>query len=86
MLLLSDTDSIYLNLGPLVETVFKAERSDDQSIVSFLNKVCEVEFEKYITSSYQTLASYVNAYDQKMFMKVRTLQIVVYGQQRKDIY
>ena len=37
--------------------------------MSFLNKVCEVEFEKYIESSYQTLASYVNAYDQKMFMK-----------------
>ena len=28
-----------------------------------------MEFEKYIESSYQALASYVNAYDQKMFMK-----------------
>jgi DNA polymerase elongation subunit (family B) len=28
-----------------------------------------VEFEKYIESSYQELADYVNAYDQKMFMK-----------------
>jgi DNA polymerase elongation subunit (family B) len=28
-----------------------------------------VEFEKYIESSYETLANYVNAYDQKMFMK-----------------
>ena len=28
-----------------------------------------MEFEKYITSSYETLANYVNAYDQKMFMK-----------------
>ena len=28
-----------------------------------------MEFEKYISSSYETLASYVNAYDQKMFMK-----------------
>ena len=28
-----------------------------------------MEFEKYITSSYETLAKYVNAYDQKMFMK-----------------
>ena len=28
-----------------------------------------MEFEKYIESSYEALASYVNAYDQKMFMK-----------------
>ena len=65
----SDTDSIYLNLGPLVQTVFKGREENDQRIVSFLNKVCEVEFEKYISDSYQTLATYVNAYDQKMFMK-----------------
>ena len=65
----SDTDSIYLNLGDLVETVYKGREKTDQSIVSFLNKICEVEFEKYIESSYEKLASYVNAYDQKMFMK-----------------
>ena len=65
----SDTDSIYLNLGPLVETVYKGRETTDQSIVSFLNKVCEVELEKYITSSYEALATYVNAYEQKMIMK-----------------
>ena len=65
----SDTDSIYLNLGPLVETVYKGRETNDKSIVSFLNKVCEMELEKYISSSYQALATYVNAYEQKMVMK-----------------
>ena len=65
----SDTDSIYLNLGPLVEVIYKGREKTAESIVSFLNKICEVEFEKYIESSYETLANYVNAYDQKMFMK-----------------
>jgi len=65
----SDTDSIYLNLGPLVETVYKGREATNESIVSFLNKICEMELEKYITGSYETLAKYVNAYDQKMFMK-----------------
>ena len=65
----SDTDSIYLNLGPLVETVYKGRETNDSSIVSFLNKVCEMELEKYITSSYEALATYVNAYEQKMIMK-----------------
>jgi DNA polymerase elongation subunit (family B) len=65
----SDTDSLYVNMGPLVETVFAGREKTTQSIVSFLDKVCQVEFEKYIESSYQELADYVNAYDQKMIMK-----------------
>jgi DNA polymerase elongation subunit (family B) len=65
----SDTDSIYLNMGPLVETVFKGREKTTESIVSFLDKVCQMELEKYIESSYQELAEYVNAYDQKMIMK-----------------
>ena len=69
----SDTDSIYLNLGPLVETVFAKREKSSASIVGFLDKVCEVEFEKYIQNSYETLATYVNAYEQKMFMKRETI-------------
>ena len=65
----ADTDSIYLNLGPFVHEVFKGREKSDESIVGFLDKVCQVEFEKYIGNSYEALASYVNAYDQKMFMK-----------------
>jgi len=38
----SDTDSIYLNLGPLVETVYKGRETTNESIVSFLNKICDM--------------------------------------------
>jgi DNA polymerase elongation subunit (family B) len=65
----SDTDSVYLNMGPLVECVFKGREKTTQSIVSFLDKVCKVELEKYIEGCYEELAEYVNAYDQKMQMK-----------------
>ena len=65
----SDTDSIYLNMGPLVENVYQGREKTTESIVKFLDKVCEVELEPYIDRSYQELADYVNAYDQKMFMK-----------------
>ena len=65
----SDTDSIYLHLGPLVEKVFQNREKSDQSTLRFLKKVCDVEFEKYIENSYEELATYVNAYSQKMFMK-----------------
>jgi DNA polymerase elongation subunit (family B) len=64
-----DTDSVYLNMGPLVETVYKGREKTTEGIVSFLDKVCQVELEKYIESCYQELADYVNAYEQKMQMK-----------------
>ena len=65
----SDTDSIYLNMGPLVETVYKGREKTDESIVRFLDKICQMELEPYIQSSYEELAEYVSAYDQKMIMK-----------------
>jgi len=64
----SDTDSIYLNLGPLVEAVYKGREKTNEGVVTFLNKICEMEFEPYIESAYEKLASYVNAYEQKMVM------------------
>ena len=65
----SDTDSIYLNMGPLVDAVYKGREKTNEGIVTFLNKVCETQFEPFIESSYEALAKYVNAYDQKMIMK-----------------
>ena len=65
----SDTDSIYLHMGDLFEAVYKGREKTTECIFGFLNKVCEVELEPYIESSYQELADYVNAYDQKMIMK-----------------
>ncbi len=65
----SDTDSIYLDLGPFVDAVFKGREKTTEDVVSFLDKVCDMEFEKYISNSYEELARFVNAYDQKMFMK-----------------
>ena len=65
----SDTDSIYLNMGPLVETIYEGREKTTEGIVSFLDKVAKVELEKHIEGCYQELADYVNAYDQKMQMK-----------------
>ena len=65
----SDTDSIYLHLGPLVDRVYEGRKKTNEGIVTFLNKICEMEFEPYIDSAYEELATYVNAYDQKMQMK-----------------
>ena len=65
----SDTDSIYLNMGPLVKCVYKGREETREKVVSFLDKLCKMELEPYIESAYQELADYVNAYEQKMQMK-----------------
>ena len=66
----SDTDSVYVNLGPLVKMVYgsKADTSVE-TIVDFVNKACVEKFEPFIDKSYQELADYMNAFDQKMQMK-----------------
>jgi len=69
----SDTDSIYLNLGPLVDKFFGAKSGDKAAIVSLLDKICQDKLEPFIESSYQELADYVSAYEQKMKMKRETI-------------
>ena len=63
----SDTDSIYLKLDKLVEKVCKNKTT--QQIVDFLNKAAEDKIQKVIDESFNNLAKYVNAYEQKMIMK-----------------
>ena len=66
----SDTDSIYLNVGDLVRTVFGEDGTPDKTkVVDFLDKACKTQIEPFIDKCYKELADYVNAYDQKMFMK-----------------
>jgi len=64
-----DTDSVYLNLGPLVDKFLAKQKGDKEKVVNLLDKVCEEQLEPYIDKCYVKLADYVNAYDQKMQMK-----------------
>ena len=64
----SDTDSVYICFDKLVDKVFKG-KEDKEKIVDFLDKVATDKIEPFIDKSYQELAKYVNAYEQKMQMK-----------------
>jgi DNA polymerase elongation subunit (family B) len=64
-----DTDSVYLNLGPLVDKFLAKQKDDKEKVVNLLDKVCQEQLEPYIDKCYVKLADYVNAYDQKMQMK-----------------
>jgi DNA polymerase elongation subunit (family B) len=64
----SDTDSIYLNLGPLVDSIIKT-KTETAKIISIMDRICEDKIQPFIDKSYQELAEYVSAYQQKMEMK-----------------
>jgi DNA polymerase elongation subunit (family B) len=68
----SDTDSIYLNMGPLVDKFVK-DKSNPKKVIRMMNKICEEKIQPFIDSSYQELADYVNAYQQRMEMKRESL-------------
>ena len=68
----SDTDSIYLRLGDLVNKVYGVDgvvKIPAQKVIEFMDKVCEDKIQPHIDKSYQELADYVHAYAQKMQMK-----------------
>ena len=62
----SDTDSVYLRLGNLVDKVCLGRTK--QQIVDFLDKASEEIILPFIKKQYDELARMMNAYDNKMIM------------------
>ena len=58
-----DTDSVYINMAPLVE------KFDPPNPVKFLDKICEQHFEKKLEDGYEKLAKITNSYENRMIMK-----------------
>tara|TARA_B100001769_G_C22107728_1_gene598606 strand:- start:33 stop:2576 length:2544 start_codon:yes stop_codon:yes gene_type:complete len=64
-----DTDSVYITMDKLVQSVYGDKNVEKAKIIDFLDKVCSEQMEKIIDKSYQKLKDYMNAFDQKMVMK-----------------
>lgn len=64
----SDTDSVYLNLAPLVNKVFKGPR-DTQKVINFMDQVYKTKLKGVLEETCQDLAAYTHAFAQKMNMK-----------------
>ena len=65
----SDTDSIYLRLGEVVNKFGFNRLEDTTKTIGIMDKICEQKIQPFIDKSYQELAEYVKAYAQKMQMK-----------------
>jgi DNA polymerase elongation subunit (family B) len=66
----SDTDSIYVDMEKLVNTLGEVE---DEKAVSALDKFCEQMIQPYLDKCYKELAEMMHAYQQKMQMKRETI-------------
>ena len=64
-----DTDSIYVNMGPLVQAVFGTMDIDRKTGEEFLDKACREKIEKVIEDGYVDLARKMGAYRNAMVMK-----------------
>lgn len=62
----SDTDSVYLNFGPVVS---KFGTTDKLEIIRMIDKLCEKNIQPFLDKIYNNLAEEMCAYKQAMFMK-----------------
>jgi DNA polymerase elongation subunit (family B) len=72
----SDTDSVYLNLEPLVNKVYGTPdgvKITTEKVINFMDQVFKTKIKGVIDTSYQELADYTHAYAQKMKMKREAL-------------
>ena len=53
--------------------ILSHKSGDKTALVGLLDKICQEKLEPFIERSYQELATYVQAYDQKMIMKRETI-------------
>jgi len=64
-----DTDSIYVNFGPLIEEVFGTVDITRDQGEKFLDQICGTKIEGVLEKGYEELAKRMGAFRQAMFMK-----------------
>ena len=64
-----DTDSIYVDFGPLIKASFGTTDIERSKGEEFLDKVCSTKIEEVIENGYVELASKMGSYRQAMVMK-----------------
>lgn len=83
---LIDTDSVVLTLNDLVQKVYGANGKvglPTEKVIKFMDTVAEDRIQPFLDRSYQELADYMNAYEQKMQMKRENLVDVMISVSKK---
>ena len=85
-IVLIDTDSVVLTLNDLVNKVYGADGKvtlPTEKVIQFMDRVAEDKIQPYLDKSYEELAEYMNAYEQKMQMKRENLVDVMISVSKK---
>ena len=61
-----DTDSVYINFGPMVEQM---GITDKKRAVEVIDEICQKKFEPLLKESYDVMAKYMDSYENKMVME-----------------
>lgn len=80
-IVLIDTDSVVLTLADLVEKTCPNKTVEQK--IDFMDKVAEQKIQPFLDKSFQELADYMNAYEQKMHMKRENLSDVMISVSKK---
>ena len=64
-----DTDSLYVNFGPIMDTLIWKPNDDLEKKVAFLDKICSTHFEPLLEKSYAELFENMNGFMNRMTMK-----------------
>jgi DNA polymerase elongation subunit (family B) len=64
-----DTDSCFLNMKPVVDTIFKDKNPTKLEIVNFLDKLFDTTIQNYLDESYTELANLLSAPKNRLHMK-----------------
>lgn len=65
----ADTDSLYINLGKVVELAYGKQDIDADSALKIISSFCKQKIEPLLAKHFELLATHTNAFDQKMHMK-----------------
>ncbi len=68
-----DTDSIYVCIDVIIDKYCGDKNLSKEQIIDFMDNVCKHKIEKFIERSYEELAVFMNAFENKMSMKREVL-------------
>jgi len=64
----ADTDSLYINMGPLVDMMGIGDRPEDE-VVTIIDQICNDKFEPHLDQAYVKLGEVMSAFSLRMKMK-----------------
>lgn len=80
----TDTDSCYLNFGPIVDKFFSGKSNED--ITNLLDRIAKERVQPFIDKSYHELSDYLNSFNMEWFMKREAIASTAVFVQKKRYF